>query len=117
MLLSDLSSCKGSVLSGSVVRWGDALEASFDLVIFLYVPHELRMARLLRREIELFGAPKPEFMQWAARYDTGDLNVRSRALHEMWLATLRCPVIRLEGDLTTDQQIESILSEPPRSIR
>jgi cytidylate kinase len=31
------------VLSGSLAGWGDALTLSFDLVVFLYVPMEVRL--------------------------------------------------------------------------
>lgn len=34
------------VLSGPIVGWGDALVPTFNLVVFLYVPAEVRLARL-----------------------------------------------------------------------
>ncbi len=43
------------VLSGSVEGWGAAVEPSFDLVIFLEVPTELRLQRLRERETRRFG--------------------------------------------------------------
>jgi len=46
-----------------------------------------------------------EFLDWGGRYGTGGLEIRSRALHEAWLATVSCPVIRLEGDLSADKQL------------
>jgi hypothetical protein len=39
------------------------------------------------------------FLEWAGRYDEGGLDVRSRALHEAWLAKLACPVLRVDGTL------------------
>jgi cytidylate kinase len=46
---------KNWVLSGSIVCWGDVLVPTFDLVVFLYVPAEVRLARLRAREQERFG--------------------------------------------------------------
>jgi hypothetical protein len=49
-----------------------------------------------------------EFLDWAGRYDTGGLEMRSRALHEAWLATLPCAVLRLEGELSVAEQLVQI---------
>ena len=38
------------VLSGSVSGWGDPLIPRFTAVVFLWVPKDLRLARLRRRE-------------------------------------------------------------------
>jgi adenylate kinase family enzyme len=44
------------VLSGGVDGWGNPLVPLFDLVIFLQVPGEVRIARLRDREARHFGA-------------------------------------------------------------
>jgi hypothetical protein len=91
----------------------------FDLVVFLAVATEVRMARLRAREVERYGrkaiAPggalhgsHTEFLDWAARYDAGGLDMRSRALHEAWLATLPGPTLRLEGDRPVADQLARI---------
>src|SRR5262245_15701293 len=43
------------ILSGSLVGWGDPLMLLFDLVVFVYTPSEIRMARLLEREAARYG--------------------------------------------------------------
>jgi adenylate kinase family enzyme len=106
------------VLSGSLVGWGDLFVPRFELVVFLWIPHEARMARLRARERERYGASiEPggalhahhrEFMDWAAGYDGGGMDMRSRARHDAWLAALAVPVLRLEGAMTTDEQIAAI---------
>jgi adenylate kinase family enzyme len=107
------------VLAGSLCGWGDPLISEFELVVFLAVPTPVRLARLRVREVERYGqraiAPggelhkaHVEFLDWAGRYDTGGVEMRSRALHEAWLATVSCPVIRLEGDLSAGDQLARI---------
>jgi adenylate kinase family enzyme len=107
------------VLSGSLCGWGDALIPEFDLVVFLAIPAAIRMARLGAREIARYGtrAISPggelrqahlDFLDWARRYDTGDLTIRSRALHEAWLSDLPCAILRLEGDVSTDERLARI---------
>jgi adenylate kinase family enzyme len=99
------------VLSGSLCGWGDPLIPEIELVVFLVVPTPVRLERLRVREIGRYGqhaiapggdryAAHVEFLEWAGRYDTGGLEVRSRALHEAWLAKFPCEVVRLEGDLS-----------------
>ncbi len=107
------------VLSGSLCEWGDPLIPEFDLDVFLVVPTPIRLARLRAREIARYGhqaiAPggdlhqaHVEFLEWAGRYDTGGLEVRSRALHEAWLAALPGAVLRLEGDRSVAEQLTQI---------
>lgn len=40
-----------AVVAGSVMGWGQPLESEFDLVVFLYLPVELRLESLKRREV------------------------------------------------------------------
>ena len=107
------------VISGSLMVWGDPFIPLFDLVVFLYIPHEIRMARLRERELTRFGAEPLapggrlhqhhlDFMSWAEKYDTAGDEQRSLFLHNRWLASLTCPVLRIEGDLTLDERIARI---------
>lgn len=98
------------VLSGSICGWGSALEQAFDLVIFLSVPTEVRLRRLVEREQRKLGQVDPEFIDWAAQYDTGDLNMRSRAMHEQWLAALTCPVLRLSGEDPVAELVAKVMA-------
>lgn len=107
------------VLSGSLCGWGDPLIPAFELVVFVTVPTAVRLARLGAREIERYGrhaiAPGGDlhgahlaFLEWAGRYDTGGLEMRSRAMHETWLATLPTAVVRLDGDVSVAEQLARI---------
>jgi adenylate kinase family enzyme len=107
------------VLSGSLCGWGDPLIAEFELVVFVAVPTPVRLRRLRARDIERYGEQAimaggefhtrhVEFLEWAGRYDTGGLELRSRALHEAWLATLPCIVVKLEGDRPLADQLAAI---------
>ena len=50
-----LQKAPSSVLAGSILNWGVALEDSFSLIVFLTVPADIRVARLREREIQRFG--------------------------------------------------------------
>lgn len=99
------------VVAGSVVGWG--VEALLDLVVFLYVDAGVRVRRLRAREEARFGQASPAFLQWAAQYDEGPSEGRSLVKHEAWLRTLRCPVIKLVGELPVAEQVARIAAAVP----
>lgn len=121
LLASDADPSGRWVLSGSLCGWGDPLIPRFQQVILLGAPTPLRMERLRRRERRRYG---PEalaeggshheghvaFLDWAARYDDGDLEIRSRALHEHWIASLPCPVLQLDGALPRSELLALALA-------
>jgi adenylate kinase family enzyme len=108
------------VLTGSLMDWGDGLIERFDLVVFLYLPSDIRMARLAARERQRFGALiEPggamhahhlEFMTWAGGYDTGDFSGRSLKRHEAWLGKVACPVLRLDGAQPPELLVERVVA-------
>lgn len=116
----DIHSMEPWILSGAVCGWGDELRPFFDLIIYLWVPPEIRLERLRVREFERYGADilpdgskyedMQTFLEWAALYDVAGVEVRSKVLHEEWMSVLECPVIRMEGDLTTIERVETVLS-------
>lgn len=108
------------VLSGSLFGWGDPVIPRFDLVVFLHLPPEVRMARTLAREQGRYGdriAPGGdmheahlEFMAWSRRYDTATDFSRNLHLHNIWLSALPCPVLRIEGAPSVDESLTQVLA-------
>jgi uridine kinase len=108
LLLDQLSRADIAVLSGSVSGWGVEIEDAFDFVVFLYVDTALRLGRLREREIQRFGKANPAFLDWAAQYDEGPSEGRSLAKQRAWLAARSCPVLNLEGNLSTRERLARI---------
>ena len=53
-------------------------------------------------------------MEWAAQYDKGGIDMRSRILHEEWMKTLPCRLIRFEQPLNAEimaAQIQEYLKQ------
>lgn len=121
LLEKDLKQHASWALSGSLVNWGDSLKHLFSHVIFIYLPQDIRIGRLKVREREKFGSRLDfggdmhqqhlDFLEWARKYDHGGLEVRSRQLHENWFKSLRCPIIRISGELSSQDQVESVLTQ------
>jgi pyrophosphate--fructose-6-phosphate 1-phosphotransferase len=112
-ILKALECHEHSVISGSVMAWGEALEHSFSLVVFLQVDTAIRLERLRRREMARFGSVNPEFLEWAAQYDDGPPEGRSLAKHTAWLKTRACPVVRLAGEQSTADQLRALIPHLP----
>src|SRR5690606_33217231 len=90
-----------------------------DLVIFLGIPSEVRIARLQQREVERYGKEalaggsryeeSKAFLEWASLYDHAGMEVRSKTLHEQWIAELSCPVLRIEGDYSIEERVAAVM--------
>ncbi|SHM46095.1 AAA family ATPase [Gracilibacillus kekensis] len=119
MLNNDLLNYGNWILSGSVCKWGDNFKPYFDLVVFLWIPEEIRLERLKVREYERYGEEvlyggsnynqSKKFLEWASLYDHAGMEVRSKKLHEHWMQDLPCPVLRLEGDYSVEERVNRVL--------
>jgi adenylate kinase family enzyme len=107
LLMGALSGAPRWVLAGSICGWGDVAMGLFDLAVFVVTPTDIRLERLRAREQARFGERILEggdmrqhhgtFLAWAAAYDEGSTDVRSRRMHEEWLGRLECAVMRVDG--------------------
>ena len=107
LMKKDISENDNVVISGSLVEWGDELIPLFTLAIRLITETEIRIERLKAREKQKFGdrimpggdmyTHHMEFIEWARKYDTGSVNMRSKAKHDEWQKLLQCKQIVLNG--------------------
>ena len=114
------------ILGGSIINWPSTIFPTFDLIVFCWLPPEIRIARLQHREFERYGAqihddPErakqyQEFIEWARDYDacTGIANRNIKA-HEAWLHTQpKESILELRGDASVDQRLHDILERRQR---
>ena len=107
------------MVSGSLVGWGDPLIPRFTLTVRLIVPHDVRMARIERREQERYGDRilpggdmyqiHRDFLQWAAGYEDGPATMRSKAMHDLWQQKLACPLLTLDGTRPVEELVNEVL--------
>jgi len=118
LMYADLLNHDKWVLSGSLDGWGNPLVPLFELVVFVYMPSDVRVERLKKREQKrygnevLFGGSRyeatNEFIEWAAGYDSG-LVGRNLPRHEKWMEGLSCKVVRIENHIL-DESINAVVN-------
>lgn len=121
LLERDIDAAENAVVSGSLVGWGDPLMPRFTLAVRLVVPHDVRMARIERRELDRYGDRirpggdmyeiSQAFLAWAAAYDDGPTTMRSRAMHDLWQQKLSCPLLTLDGTRPVEELVSEVLKE------
>ncbi|WP_454800963.1 adenylate kinase [Mucilaginibacter phyllosphaerae] len=121
MLKADLSVSPNAIVGGSLVSWGDEWLTKFDLVVFLYIPHGIRMQRLHNREVERYGEQiysdpfradqYKKFTDWASGYDDNTTNGRNLSVHQLWLSRVTCPLLKIEGDTSVARRIDMIMNK------
>jgi hypothetical protein len=107
------------VISGSMLGWQDAVTARCDAVVFVALDATERLARIEKRErVRRSDGPVDEralgaFLDWARSYDDPTFDGRSRSHHEAWLATLKCPILRLDSARSRESLRDEVLAWEP----
>lgn len=121
LMKKDISENDNVVISGSLVDWGDELIPLFTLAIRLVTDTEIRIKRIKQRERDKLReriAPGGdmhqqhlEFIEWAGKYDTGSINMCSKAKHDEWQKLLQCKQLILNGADDLDKNFEEVRTE------
>jgi adenylate kinase family enzyme len=122
LLERDLAPHPSWTLSGGALAWTPQPALDLTLLVFLDLPMELRLERLLARERARFGArllpggdmadAHREFMTWTRGYDDGSAEgTNTRPIHESLLRDATCRVLRLVGPMSRDERLERVLNE------
>ena len=56
-------------------------------------------------------AAHEDFLAWAARYDAGDVEGKTLARHEAWLATQTCPILQFRRAAPVDEITREIVNK------
>ena len=118
LMLNAMNKSECWINSGSLMGWGRDIVESFDLVVFVYVPNEIRMERLKKREYERYGdrilkggdhyQHTVDFLEWASGYEDDTFEGRSLKRHRQWLEGLSCTVIEVEN-IDFENSVEMVI--------
>jgi deoxyadenosine/deoxycytidine kinase len=118
-LMVDISKGTHFVMAGSMDSFNAPFVPLFDLAIHITASIDTRIARINKREYELYGERIIEggdmyevhchFLDNSARYDTDGSPCKST--HAQWANSLHCKVLRLNGDEDLNKNVEIIVHE------
>lgn len=118
LMKKDMDETENVVLSGSIAGWGDALIPYFTLAVRIEMDPAIRIDRLVKREKQRYGSriePGGDmyehhlaFVEWAKTYDTGGVDVRSKAKHDVWQKLLPCGILYLDGADTIEENFAKV---------
>ncbi len=121
LLKSDVLTLPDWVMSGDPSGWGDSIIPELTLVVFLWVPINIRVERILKRDREKYGDRVLEggdmyenhqsFVEWTQLYDKGGVTGRTKQKQEDWMSQLNCPKIRLEGHLDRNYILNKVVEK------
>lgn len=120
LMTEEINAFDDIVISGSLTDWGDVLIPYFTLAVRIEMDPEVRIARLIQRETQRYGAriePGGDrylqhiaFVEWAKSYDTGGMDIRSRTKHDDWQRLLTCELLHLDGCDALDDKFAKVAS-------
>lgn len=120
-LTKDFKKFENTIISGSMVSWGEYWQTAFDMAVFIYLNPIVRIERLKKREFERYGNKlltdkiaqqnSKEFMDWAKKYDDQNYSGRSLAVHNQWIKLLNCPIIQIDGETSLNSKTEKVLAK------
>jgi hypothetical protein len=118
-LMTDISKGAHFVMAGSIDSFNAPFVPLFDLTIHITAPIDTRIARINKREYEVYGERIMEsgdmyeghcrFLADSARYDTDGSPCMST--HVQWANSLPCKVLRLNGDEDLNKNVQIIVHE------
>ncbi len=113
-ILGVLGKNENTIVSGTVMNWGQPIEDLFDVIGLLYRDAVVRVQRLRHREEQELGLAAPEFAPWASEYDEGPATGgRSLKRHLQWLAQRSCRIVKIEGDWSLETRFNRLVASLP----
>ena len=117
-LMEAISNCYHFVMAGSIDSFHEHFDPFFELVVHLHTDVQIRMKRVHDRELDLFGErileggdmyeEHQKFLNDIAGYDFG-IGSCTLHQHELWMQSLKCKVIKLNGAHELEENLKIIL--------
>jgi adenylate kinase family enzyme len=112
LLEEKIDESSGFVFAAVTGDYGDKLITSLDHIVLIDVPKQVRSQRVRSRSFSRFGErilPGGDLYEkeeaWFSLTDS-----RPEDYTEKWLETVNCPVIRVDGTLPVQQNVDYLVS-------
>ena len=115
------------IISGCMMTWGPEWHHAFDLVVFIRLEDEVRMARLRQREVDRYGEELTDnenikensrlFLEWASQYENPHFTGNTLKFHSAWLKSCPAHILRLDGRDPLAHNAQRVIAEIERFRR
>ena len=117
-LMDAISQCEHFVMAGSMDSFHEQFDPFFELVVHLHTDAQIRAKRVHERELQWFGKrileggdmyiEHQKFLKDLSGYDFG-IGGCTLHQHKLWLQSLRCKVITLDGANALKENMNRII--------
>ena len=117
-LMGAISQCEHFVMAGTMDSFHEHFDPFFELVVYLHADAQIRAKRVHDRELERFGSRiltggdmyngHQKFLNDISGYDFG-MGGCTLQQHELWLRSLKCKVIKLDGADALTENLKKII--------
>ena len=117
LLLADLQKPEGCVLAAVKADYSREIGALLTCAVYIDVPKDIRMQRIRQRSYGKFGdrmLPGGDLYEREQRFF--DM-VQNRTVEPIlqWLSSMEIPVIRIDGLLPVEENLQRILEQLPKA--
>ncbi len=113
LLLSQIKEHENFVLASVKGDFGETICSYFNYVVLISAPKEIRIKRVKNRSFEKFGE---RMLVGGDLYEQENgfidfVKSRSENTVEDWIKSLSCPVIRIDGTLPINENVDFIINQ------
>lgn len=111
LLLQEMEKHENFVFASVKGDYGDAVYPFFRYAVLIDVPKDIRIQRVKNRSFEKFG---DRMLSGGDLYEQEEkffalVQARAEDTAEKWVKTLNCPVIRIDGTRSVEENIDLII--------
>lgn len=112
-LLKEIQEHNNFIFTAVKGDYGENIVSMYKYVIAMNVPKEIRIQRIRERSFQKFGA---EMLLGGILYQYEEdffkmAELRQDNYVENWLNTLKCPIIRIDGTKSIDENVEFVIKQ------
>ena len=110
LLMDEVRAYENFVFASVKGDYGDEILSRYDYAVRIEVPKEIGMQRVKNRSFQKFGK---RMLQGGDLYEREEqffdmVNARTESYVEEWVQSLRCPIIRVDGTKTIEENLDFI---------
>ncbi len=110
LLMNEVRTYQNFVFAAVKGNYGDAIRHLYNYTVLIDVPKNTRMERVKKRSLQRFGKrmlPSGDLYEQEERF-FNMAALRTEQYVEEWVQTLDCPIIRVDGTKSVEENVQLI---------